>query len=69
MTMYAIVGVSKLKTAGNIKGVLDHMTRSRETENSNGRANDILVNPAPLPDIMEEISQYFPRKNAVLAYD
>ena len=69
MAMFAIVGVGKLKTAGNIKGVLDHMTRSRKTENSNGRANDILVNPAPLPDIMEEISQYFPRKNAVLAYD
>ena len=69
MAMFAIVGVGKLKTAGNIKGVIDHMTRNRATSNSNGRANDILIAPAPLPDIMEEIGQYFPRKNAVLCYD
>ena len=69
MTMYAIVGVAKLKTAGNIKGVLDHMTRNRATSNSNGRPNDVLIAPEKLPDIMEEIGQYLPRKNAVLAYD
>ena len=69
MAKYAIVGVGKLKAAGNIKGALDHMTRSRKTENSNGRENDILIAPPPLPDIMEEIGQYLPRKNAVLAYD
>ena len=69
MACYAIVGIGKLKTAGNIKGVIDHMTRQRPTENSNGRDNDVLIAPPTLPDIMEEIGQYLPRKNAVLAYD
>lgn len=69
MTMYAIVGVSKLKTAGNIAGMLSHMTRTRYTANSNGRENDILIAPPALPELMEEIGQYCPRKNAVLAYD
>lgn len=69
MTKYAIVGVGKLKTAGNIGGALEHMTRQRYTANSNGRGNDILIAPPTLPELMEEIGQYCPRKNAVLCYD
>lgn len=67
--LYAIVGIGKLKTAGNIKGVLAHMTRQRETPNSNGRANITMIAPPALPEIMAEINSYIPRKNAVLAYD
>ena len=68
-TMYAIVGVGKLKTAGNIKGVLDHMTRNRATSNSNGRENITMIQPPPVPEIMAKINSYLPRKNAVLAFD
>ena len=67
--LYAIVGVAKLKTPGNIKGVLDHMTRNRETPNSNGRENVTMIAPPRLPDIMAEINSYLPRKNAVLGID
>ncbi len=66
---YAIIGLAKLKTAGNIQGVLGHMTRSRRTANANGRENDILIQPPPLASIMERINGYLPRKNAVLSYD
>lgn len=66
---FAIIGVGKLKTSGNIGGVLDHMERKRKTENSNGRDNDILIKPPPLPEIMQRIREYIPRKNAVFAYD
>ena len=68
-TNYAIIGVGKLKTGGNIAGVLDHMERKRKTENSNGHENDILIKPPPLPEIMQRIREYIPRKNAVFAYD
>lgn len=67
--LYAIIGIGKLKTAGNIKGVLDHMTRARETPNSNGRENITMIEPPALADIMQEINSYLPRKNAVLAFD
>ena len=67
--LFAIVGIAKLKTAGNIAGVLAHMTRQRETPNSNGRANDILIPPQNTAEIMEYINSFSPRKNAVLAYD
>ena len=67
--LYAIVGIGKLKTAGNIKGVLEHMTRTRPTANSNGRENVTMIAPPRLPDIMAEINSYLPRKNAVLCYD
>lgn len=69
MAQYAIIGIAKLKTGGNVAGALDHMERKRKTENSNGRDNDILIQPPPLPEIMREINSYLPRKNAVLAYD
>lgn len=69
MANYAIIGISKLHTAGNIGGVIDHMTRQRPTANSNGRPNDILIEPPPLPELMAEINGYMPRKNAVLCYD
>ncbi len=69
MDQYAIIGVAKLKTTGNINGVLAHMTRSRKTENSNGQPNDILVNPPNIKQITERLDTYMKRKNAVLAYD
>lgn len=69
MAEYAIIGLAKLKAAGNIKAVLEHMTRSRKTENSNGRANDVLIQPPQLPEIMDRINSYFPRRGAVYAYD
>ncbi len=69
MNQYAIIGLAKLKAGGNIKAVLEHMTRSRKTENSNGRANDVLIQPPQLPEIMERLNSYLPRKNAVLSYD
>lgn len=67
--MFAIIGIGKLKAVGNIKGMLDHMTRRRETINSNGRENITMIKPPALPEIMREINSYIPRKNAVLAYD
>lgn len=67
--LYAIVGIAKLKTSGNVGGVLSHMTRSRPTPNADGRENFTMIEPPPLPEIMQEINMYLPRKNAVLAYD
>ncbi len=69
MGNYAIIGESKLKSMGNIKGVLAHMTRSRATANANGRPNDILISPPAAEQIAGRIQSYLPRKNAVLAYD
>ena len=67
--LYAIIGIAKLKTPGNISGVLAHMTRSRETPNSNGKENGVLIPPQSTAQIMEYINSFLPRKNAVLAYD
>ena len=67
--LYAIVGVSKLKTAGNISGVLAHMFRTRETPNSDGRENITLIAPPSFDEIMAEINSYMPRKNAVRGVD
>lgn len=67
--LYAIIGIAKLKTPGNISGVLQHMTRERETINSNGKQNDILIPPQSTAQIMEYINSFLPRKNAVFAYD
>ena len=67
--MYAIIGIGKLKAAGNIAGVLSHMMRTRETPNSDGRENTVLIQPPSLSEVMQEIALYMPRKNAVLAYD
>ena len=67
--LYAIVGVGKLKTAGNVSGVLAHMFRTRETPNSDGRENITLIAPPSFDEIMEEINSYLPRKNAVLGVD
>lgn len=69
MAHYAIIGIKKLHTAGNIAGSLEHMTRQRPTPNSNGRPNDILIPPPPLPELMEEINSYMPRKNCVICYE
>ena len=67
--LYAIIGLAKLKTAGNIQGVIAHMMRERETPNANGKQNDIRIRPPELADIMARIDSYLPRKNAVIAYD
>lgn len=67
--LYAIVGIAKLKAAGNIQGVLSHMLRTRPTPNADGRENLVMIQPPPLPEIMEYINSFIPRKNAVLAYD
>lgn len=66
---YAIIGIKKLKEPGNIAGMLSHMTRQRHTPNSNGMANDVLIQPPPFSDIMAEINSYLPRKNAVRAFE
>lgn len=63
--MYAIIGTKKLKTYGNIKGSLMHMMRERETLNSNGQENDILLPPMSFDKIKEEIEQYKGRANSV----
>ena len=67
--LYAIIGIGKLKTPGNIQGVLQHMTRGRETPNSNGKEKIAMIKAPPYSEIMAEINSYLPRKNAVLAYD
>ncbi len=72
MDQYAIIGISKLKTAANIQGVLAHMSRERETANADpGRRhqNDVLISALTASDVMRIIHSYLPRKNAVLAYD
>lgn len=66
---YAIIGIGKLKTIGNIQGALSHMTRSRYTANSNGKPNTVLIPPPTLQQITDRINSYMPRKNAVLALD
>lgn len=67
---YAIVGIAKLKTPGNIGGVLSHMMRTRPTPNADGRENLTLIAPPSLPEIMREID-LFPNKrsNSVLCFD
>ena len=67
--LYAIIGISKLKTPGNINGVLEHMTRTRPTPNSNGRENITMIEPPSLPEIMQEIDLYPKKSNSVLCYD
>ena len=66
---YAIIGLAKLKSIGNIAGVISHMTRSRPTANSNGKENVFLIPPPSLPELEQTISEYCPRSNSVLAYD
>ena len=66
---YAIIGVAKLHTAGNIAGVLAHALRTRPTANSNGAGIDVWIQPPPLDKIMERVAEYMPRKNAVIMYD
>ena len=67
---YAIVGIAKLKTPGNIGGVLSHMMRTRPTPNADGRENLTLIAPPSLPEIMREID-LFPNKRSisVLCFD
>lgn len=68
--LYAIVGIAKLKTPGNIAGVLAHMYRTRETPNSDGRENLTMIPATPLDEIMAEINSCPNRKsNSVLCYD
>ena len=67
--MYAIFGFSKLKSIGNIKAVLDHMTRSKKVLNDCENKMDVLITPPDLNELEKEISLYRPRKGAVLAYD
>lgn len=68
--LYAIVGIAKLKTPGNIAGVLSHMFRTRETPNSDGRENLVMVPATPLDEIMAEINSCPNKKsNSVLCYD
>lgn len=67
---YAIVGIAKLKTSGNIAGVLSHMMRTRPTPNSDGKENITLIAPPSLPEIMQEIDLYpNKRSNSVLCFD
>ncbi|SDC76641.1 Plasmid recombination enzyme [Succiniclasticum ruminis] len=66
---YAIIGVAKLHTAGNVAGVLAHALRTRPTANSNGAGIDVRIQPPPLEKIMERVAEYMPRKNAVIMYD
>ena len=67
---YAIVGIAKLKTPGNIGGVLSHMMRTRPTPNADGRENLTLIAPPSLPEIMREIDLYpNKRSNSVLCFD
>ena len=67
--LYAIFGVSKLKTIGNIEAVRAHMLRTRYTANSNGKQNRIMIQPPALPELQKLIESYQPRKNSVLCYD
>lgn len=68
--LYAIVGIKKLKTEGNIGGVISHAFRQRITPNSAKKENLILIAPPTLPQIMKEINSYpNKRKNSVLCYD
>lgn len=68
--LYAIVGIAKLKTPGNIAGVLAHMYRTRETPNSDGRENLTMIPATPLSEIMAEINSCPNKKsNSVLCYD
>lgn len=67
--LYAIIGIGKLKTAGNISGVLSHMTRTRPTPNSNGKENITMIEPPPLSEIMAEINKYPKKSNSVLCFD
>lgn len=66
---YAIIGVAKLHTAGNVAGVLAHALRTRPTRNSNGAGIDVRIQPPPLDKIMERVAEYMPRKNAVIMFD
>ena len=66
---FAIIGLAKLKSMGNIAGVLGHMCRTRPTANSNGKENIMLVEPPTLPELEQEIAEYCPRANAVFAFD
>ena len=68
--LYAIVGIAKLKTPGNIAGVLAHMYRTRETPNSDGRENLTMIPATPLDEIMAEINSCPNKKsNSVLCFD
>ena len=69
MTMYAIVGIKKLKTAGNIQGAIDHATRKRFTANSNGKTNDVMIEPPALDELMKDIQACHVRKNSVLCIE
>lgn len=66
---YAIIGVAKLHTAGNVAGVISHMMRTRDTPNSNGAGIDVRIPPPSLDQIMERVAEYMPRKNAVIMFD
>ena len=67
---YAIIGIAKVKTPGNIAGVLSHMMRTRPTPNSDGRENITMIAPPSLPEIMQEIDLYpNKRSNSVLCFD
>ena len=67
--LYAIVGIAKLKSQGNIAGALSHMLRTRATPNSNGKENLTMIKPPPLAEIMQEINLYPKKSNSVLCYD
>ena len=66
---YAIIGVAKLHTAGNVAGVISHMLRTRPTPNSNGKPVDVWIQPPGVSQIMERVAEYMPRKGAVIMYD
>ena len=66
---YAIIGLAKLKSMGNIAGVLAHMGRTRPTPNSNGKENVTLIAPPTLQELEQTIAEYHARSNAVYAFD
>lgn len=66
---YAIIGVAKLKTEGNVSGVLAHMFRERPTPNSNGKPIDVRIKPNGVDDVMQCVNQFKRKKNSVIAYD
>ena len=66
---YAIIGVAKLKTKGNVAGVLAHMFRERPTPNSNGLPIDTRIKPNGVDGVMDYVNQFKKRKGSVIAYD
>lgn len=66
---FAIIGVAKLKTEGNVSGVLAHMFRERFTPNDNGLPIDVRIKPNGVDGVMQYVNQFERRSNSVIGYD